>query len=296
MAEVLAMISLIDRADGTPFCQLTPEDFRILQQQLVRESEDDFDYYLTDATLELLGQAGLSQDALAGLSARMRHRGLDVGWVLGPGDGESYSGSLVDSEVIGLGGIRVDLMSSQGMISWTYSGPEGDFEVFGRAGESAEYPEGTWHPEGTWYLRLSGRGNLVLRHLPLDGPGDQGQFEIQTLRGSVATEDGEPLSAVTVLLSGWKAKEKLESSTWTDLGGQRSWGDSDDEGRFSIPVSLPEDVGPLQLDLELTAVSGQTLETLALTVNSEAGFDLGVIRAPKPMATELPIEPELVVE
>ncbi len=282
MAEVLAMISLIDRADGTQFCQLTPEDFRIFQQQLVRESEDDFDYYLTDATLELLGQAGLSQEALAGLSARMRHRGLDVGWVLGPADGDSYSGSLVDSDVIGLGGIRVDLMGSQGMISWTYSGPEGEFEVFSKAGELPEF------------LRLSGRGDLVLRHIPLDGPGDQGQFEIQTLRGSVITEEGEPLSAVTVLLSGWKAKEKLESSTWKELGGQRSWGDSNDEGRFSIPVSLPEDAGPLQLDLELTAVSGQTLETLTLTVNSEAGFDLGEIRAPKPMATELPVEPELV--
>lgn len=282
------MISLIDRADGTPFCQLAPEDFRILQQQLVRESEEDFDYYLTDATLELLRQAGLSQEALAGLAARMRYRGLDVGWELGPGDGESYSGTLVDSEVVGLGGIRVDLMSSRGMISWTYSGPEGNFEVFGKVGGDAE------HPEGTYYLRLSGRGDLVLRHIPLEAPGDQGQFEIQTLRGSVVTEDGEPLSAVTVLLSGWKAKEKLESSTWTDLGGQRSWGDSNEEGRFSIPVSLPEDVGPLQLDLELTAVSGQTLETLTLAVNSEAGFNLGEIRAPKPMATELPAEPELV--
>ena len=277
------MITLIDRADGAPFCELTPEEFRLLQQQLVRESEEDFDYYLTDATLELLRDVGLGESALEALSGRMKHRGLEVGWVLGPvPELTAYRGSLVDAEVGALGGIRVDLMGSEGLISWGYSDTDGEFKVVGESGK---------------YLRLSGRGDLVLRHLPISFPGDQGQFELQTLRGAVMTEGDEPLEGVTVQLLSWKPSERQESLTWQDLGGQRSWGDTDDEGRFSIPVSLPEDVGPLHLELELTAVSGQTLENVSLTVNSEAGFDLGVLRAPKPSHTESVLaEPDVLAE
>lgn len=278
------MVTLIDRADGTAFAQISPEEFRVLQQQLVRESEEDFDYYLNDATLELLAEAGLGSSAVQALSARMKHRGLDVGWVLGPAEGESYSGSLVDAEVVGLGGIRVDLMGSHGLISWTYSGVEGEFEVFGREGVKPEF------------LRLSGRGDLVLCHLPLASSGEQGQFEVQTLRGAVQAEDGEPLAGVTVQLLSWSAKEKVESASWIDLGGEGSWGDTDSQGRFSIPVSLPEDVGPLQVELELTGVTGQTLESVTLTINSEASFELGTLRAPKPIAGEAEASGEFVAE
>ena len=272
------MITLIDRADGAHVCQLTPEEFRLLQQQLVRESEEDFDYYLNDATLDLLRDVGLGEAALEALSERMKHRGLDVGWVLGPvPELTVYRGSLVDSEVRALGGIRVDLMSSEGLISWSYSDSAGEFRVVG---------------EGAKYLRLSGRGDLVLRHFPLAFPGDQGQFELQTLSGSVLTDTDEPLAGVTVQLLRWKSSERHESATWQDLGGQRSWGDTDEEGRFAIPVSLPEDLGPLHIELELTAVSGQTLESVALTVDSEAGFDLGTLRAPKPDLVEIEDEQE----
>lgn len=284
MDEDSEMITLIDRADGTAFAQLSPEEFRVLQQHLVRESEEDFDYYLNDATLDLLAEAGLSSSAVELLSARMKHRGLDVGWVLGPAEGESYSGSLVDAEVVGLGGIRIDLMGPQGLISWTYSGVDGHFEVFAKEGATPTF------------LRLSGRGDLILRQLPVSGSGEQGQFEVQTLRGSVQTEDGEALPGVTVQLQSWNAKEKVESASWTHLGGDGSWGDTDAQGRFSIPVSLPEDVGPLQIELELTAVTGQTLESVTLTLNSEAGFELGVLRAPKPLACEVEASVELVVE
>jgi hypothetical protein len=272
MEEGPPMITLIDRADGTPLSTLSAEDFVVLQDNLVLESEQDFDYYLNDATLELLASAGMSAETITALSARMRHRGMDVGWEQ-PGQGSLvHSGSVVGSHSQPLGGIRVDLVSGTAIVNWAYSRNDGSFEIVAdRSGD---------------YLRFSGRGDLILRQDPVEEPGDQGEFEMQTIRGTVQTETDKPLPGVNVMLTDWRSAEPGDSTSWAALGGQRSWGDTDDEGRFAIPVNLPEDKGPLEIELELTTVGGETLEMIVLTISPDSGLDLGVLRAPEPTPPE----------
>jgi hypothetical protein len=113
------------------------------------------------------------------------------------------------------------------------------------------------------------------------GEGDQGVFDLQTLHGSVRTEAGTPLAGVNVMLTDWRTPDNRDAS-WAALGGLRSWGDTDDQGLFAIPSHLPEDFGPLEIELELTTVHGQTLETVVLTIDPQAGLDLGVLTAPDP--------------
>lgn len=262
------MITLIDRADGTPLCNLTPDDFVVLQDNLVQESEQDFDYYLNDGTLEMLSAAGMTEEVVSAISNRMRHRGLDLGWEH-PAEGpRAVAGKVTDPRGKALGGIRVDLVSDTAIVAWTYSRPDGAFSVC------------TDSSDEDLYLRFSGRGDLVLRQVQVNGEGDQGAFELQTLHGFVKTDDDQPLAGVNVLLADWKSADSRETTSWAALGGLRSWGDTDDAGHFSVPVHLPHDLGPLELELELTTVHGQTLETVVLTTSPESGFDLGVLRAP----------------
>jgi hypothetical protein len=272
------MITLIDRADGTPLWDLSASDFDILQDQLVRESDQDYDYYLNDGTLELLAAAGMSAEAVTALSSRMRHRGLDLGWEHTVATaGQVYSGSVVDVEGAPLGGIRVDLMEAASLLAWTYVRKDGVFSLSSKA------------DTGGLRLRFSGRGDLILREEPVQLPGQQGVFELQTLVGRVLTGSDLPLAGVNVSLTDWQAEGSSQS--WVDLGGRRSWGDTDEGGAFSIPVSLPEDLGSLQLELELTAPDGQSLETLKVTAVPGDGFELGVLRAPEPQP---PADPELL--
>lgn len=278
------MIILIDRADGTPLCSLTPDDFVVLQDNLVQESEQDFDYYLNDGTLEMLASAGMSEEAVNAISARMRHRGLDLGWEHPSESTLIISGKVTDPRGKELGGIRVDLVSETAIAAWTYSRPDGAFSV------------GTSSPASDLYLRFSGRGDLVLRQVQVNGEGNQGTFELQTLHGYVKTDDDQPLAGVNVLLADWKSAESRETTSWAALGGLRSWGDTDDAGHFSVPVHLPDDLGPLELELELTTVHGQTLETVVLTTSPESGFDLGVLRAPDQTVIEEAVAAELEAE
>lgn len=265
------MITLIDRADGTELCTLSPEDFIVLQDNLVRESEQDFDYYLNDGTLELLATAGMSAPTVSALSHRMRHRGLDVGWIQSEGVGaHSCSGLVVDGDGRPQGGIRVDLVHGDSILNWTYSRPDGSFLV--ASGTSDEL-----------YLRFSGRGDLVLEEVKVEAPGEQGQFELQTLRGTVMTESDQPLAGVNVLLTDWRSPGGREHASWSALGGRRSWCDTDDSGQFSIPVRFGEVEGELEVELELTTVSGETLELVILTVTPSDSMELGVVRAPDPV-------------
>jgi hypothetical protein len=276
------MITLIDRADGTALCTLSAEDFVVLQDNLVQESEQDFDYYFNDGTLELLAGAGMSEEVVAAISSRMRYAGVDLGWEAPSEEGSrAISGTVVDTTGKPLGGIRVDLVSEEAILTWAYSRTDGRFTLL----TSASDP--------TMYMRFSGRGDLVLRQVQVQGEGDQGNFELQTMKGSVQTEDNKPLAGVNVMLADWRSPEQRDTTSWAALGGQRSWGDTDVEGRFSIPVHLPEDVGPLEVELELTTLGGQTLETVVLTLGPESGWDVGVLRAPEPALVEQQEEQEL---
>ena len=269
------MITLIDRADGTALCTLSAEDFVILQDNLVQESEQDFDYYFNDGTLELLAGAGMSPETVAAISSRMRHRGLDLGWEAPVEEGgRTISGTVVDTDGKPLGGIRVDLVSDAAIVTWAYSRTDGSFAL------------PTTSSDPAMFMRFSGRGDLVLRQVQVDGEGDQGSFELQTMKGSVQTDDNVPLAGVNVMLVDWRSPDERDATSWAALGGLRSWGDTDDQGRFAIPVHLPDDVGPLEVELELTTVHGQTLETVVLTIPPESGWDLGVLRAPDPTLVE----------
>lgn len=262
------MITLIDRADGTPLCTLSPDDFVVLQDNLVQESEQDFDYYLNDGTLEMLAGAGMTEEVVSAISTRMRHRGLDLGWEHPIEGARAVAGKVTDPRGKALGGIRVDLVSDTAILTWTYTRPDGAFSLLTDSSES------------DLFLRFSGRGDLVLRQVQVNGEGDQGVFELQTLHGFVKTDADQPLAGVNVLLADWRSVDSRETTSWAALGGLRSWGDTDDDGHFSVPVHLPDDLGELELELELTTVHGQTLEKVVLTSSPGSGFDLGVLRAP----------------
>jgi hypothetical protein len=181
---------------------------------------------------------------------------------------------VVDAKSVPLGGIRVDLVSESAILAWAYSRTDGTFEISTSVGGD------------DLFLRFSGRGDLVLSELSVEGEGDQGEFELQTLFGYVKTEADTPLPGVNVLLADWRSADARDTTCWAALGGRRSWGDTNDDGGFAIPVNLPEDVGPLEIELELTTVSGETLEVVVMTISPESGFDLGVLRAPEPTPPE----------
>lgn len=275
------MIFLVDRSHGKRICSLDAADFKVLQEILVVESDQDYDYYLTDATLELLSQAGMSEAAIEVLSSSMRDRGLDLGWEYSSLDdaAEVYEGVVLDSKECGQGGIRVDLLDGSSLVAWSYTDVDGVYKL--ASAKEVARPS----------LRLSGRGDLVLLSVPVDGPGASEVFEIQTLSGVMVAADDEPLAGLNVALTDWKTATGKTSETWVSLGGSSTWGDTDSQGVFTIPVLLPVDAGPLEVELEVTTVDGQTLEKIVRTISPGEGFDLGLQRAPFPAEGQLPVMP-----
>lgn len=275
------MIMLVDRASGRILCELEEIDFEVLRDSLVLESEEDRDYYLNAETLDLLAHAGMSASAVKALSENMRHRGLDLGWELKPDHSHETvcNGRILDQSGQALGGIRVDILHRGTVDSWTYSRPTGSFSVCRSVGSN----------KGT--LRLSGRGDLVLMARSVADCQDGDEIVISTLWGVVQTDEEEVLAGVNVSLTGWGLTSKPTSSTFEALGGSTTWGDTDDEGRFFIPVRLPEDSGPIEIELELTTADGSTLEKITRTLTSVDDYDLGVLRAPCPEEGRLAVMP-----
>lgn len=262
------MITLINRADGTPLTSLSPEDFVVFQDHLVLESEQDFDYYLNPPTLEMLAEAGLSSEVTEALRVAMRDRGLDVGWEHPQPGACNYSGSVVDDGGLPLGGIRLDLVQGRLILAWAYSRQDGTFVLSGNPGDEP------------LVLRFSGRGDLVLREVEVENEGDLGTFELQTLSGFVHDDEGAPLAGVNVLLTDWGSAEwGRDTTSWVALGGRRSWGDSDESGRFAIPVSLPEHLGRLEVSLELTGLGGESLGQATVTFDPSEGLEVGSVIA-----------------
>jgi hypothetical protein len=280
-SEAPSMYTLVDRANGTVLTTIQDPDFQLLQTNLEAESADDYDFYINEATLDYLREQGLSEEVVGAFKDRLLGRGMDVGWERETEDKEElHTGTVVDDEGQPLGGIRVDLMDRsaaetgklQGervILDWTYSRLDGKFTL-----------EATKEAPGT-QLRFSGRGDLVLAAGRIQSIGEQGEFTIQTVTGTVKTSDEEVLSGVSVQLLSWDLVEGNERDDDT-LGGTLSWGDSDDLGRFAIPVHLPTDAGEVQLRLEVLANSGESLLELDISFDPSEGLEIGDLSASKP--------------
>jgi processive 1,2-diacylglycerol beta-glucosyltransferase len=77
------MIKLYDAASGEPCGILTDEQFAHLVDALEEESEDDQDYYLDRATLELLRERQLDSEVIRVLTAALGSRDeMDLAWEL----------------------------------------------------------------------------------------------------------------------------------------------------------------------------------------------------------------------
>lgn len=282
------MINLVNRANGELLLELSQTEFNILQDQLVRESEEDYDYYVQDASLQLLADSGMPGPVIEVLSQHMHGRGLDLGWEYAqPGSGDTYTGTIVDDEAQALGGIRVDVVSKQttNILAWTFSNVDGTFSVTAEG-----------DPDDL-LLQMSGRGDLILREFDMTQDGEQGQFEIQTLTGTLRDEALQPVAGISVQLEEWSAAESGHSDSWKNLGGRRTWGDSDENGRFSIPVNLPEDRGVVSVELELIDVNGRTRVNFGLALLPESSFEMGDLTVPElPEEGDVPVlaEPPVV--
>jgi len=277
------MYTLIDRANGETLSNVAQDDFEILRDHLVRESSQDFDFYINEPTIDMLRESGLSQALCQSLTERTNGRGLDLGWEPSRDTFEAiHSGLVVDDQDKPLGGIRVDLLEGceieegeldeddDGLIDWTYSRPDGRFAL----GPSIDRP-------GT-VLRFSGRGDLVLEMQEIESTGDKGKITIQTVTGKVHTEDGMPLPGVSVQLLNWTVADEAIDLNEASLGGSLSWGDTDEEGRFAIPLRLPLESHRVEIQLELLAESGESLLEKTLEVDPSETLNLDTILSPTP--------------
>lgn len=276
------MYTLIDRANGEILTALDEANFQVLKTHLVQESSEDFDFYLNEATLDFLREQGLTDSLFAALEEQVKGRGLDMGWEsTREGTNSLHTGQVVDNEGQPLGGIRVDLLDLTPLVSgrlekgrtildWAYTRKDGTFAL----GHDPDDP-------GT-QLRFSGRGDLVLQNSEVTTAGDQGTFEIQTLTGTLQTEDGEPLKGASVQLLNWSLAEGGLDEDVT-LGGSLSWGDSDETGRFAIPLHVPTDQGEVNLRLEVLGISGESLFEDLASFDPAQGFEIGkvITRAPQ---------------
>lgn len=267
------MYILSNRATGHTISQVELADFQVLQNNLVRESEQDYDFYINPPTIDFLKDAGLSQTLLQALSETAHGRGIDVGWeVFRIRDEALYQGVVIDESGHPLGGIRIDLLDSEDdpPKDWAYSRFDGSFAL----GKDPSEPGSC--------LRLSGRGDLVLDIVEIKNLGDQGELAVQTVTGVVTAEDGTPLSGVSVQLLNWELTHQTGENDDASLGGSMSWGDTDEAGAFAIPVRLPLDDGPVELRLELLAQSGESLLEPVIELQPASSFELGTIVSPVP--------------
>jgi len=75
------MIDLYDNATNTLIGSITEADLQVLMDGLEEESEDDQDYYIDQATLDMLGD-GRATEHLMGLlrKALGTAEGVDIRW------------------------------------------------------------------------------------------------------------------------------------------------------------------------------------------------------------------------
>ncbi|MBI3925038.1 MAG: hypothetical protein HY319_05820 [Armatimonadetes bacterium] len=129
------MIRLIDLSNGGVLGELGSVDFEILKRSLELESSFDTDYYMNEATLELLAEHGLSREAQALLRQPMTSAGYDVGWEpVGSVFSHIVRGRAVsDIDGAPLGGLKVEVFhrdfSAEHFLGWGFTRQDGSFEV-----------------------------------------------------------------------------------------------------------------------------------------------------------------------
>ncbi|MFA5506404.1 MAG: hypothetical protein WC314_00990 [Vulcanimicrobiota bacterium] len=282
------MYILVDRATGNIITTIGERDFQILKENLVAESSEDFDFYLNEASLQFLNEQGLSGETTEAFAGRLEGRGLDLGWEKEtPTQDDLHTGTVVDNNGKPLGGIRVDLLDlgpletgklqTERILDWTYSRADGRFAL-----------QATREAPGT-QLRFSGRGDLVLSVAEVGAIGEQGEFVIQTVTGTVKVKGGTNLPGVSVQLLNWSLQDSEQEDT---LGGSLSWGDTDSEGRFAIPLYLPEESGVVVLKLEILAPSGECLYEDECSFDPADGFEIGELWTAQPSADYGEEEPQ----
>jgi processive 1,2-diacylglycerol beta-glucosyltransferase len=75
------MAKLYDNDTGALLGEITDEQLRFLTDQLEEEDEEDTDYYLNAATVEMLAKAGASNDLLDLLRRAMGEKGeVEIRW------------------------------------------------------------------------------------------------------------------------------------------------------------------------------------------------------------------------
>lgn len=286
---------LIDRATGAVLAETTPENFTVLQNNLTRESDTDYDFYLNDATLSYLVECGLSSDLSDTLQSQLGVRGVDMGWENPRNTDETlYFGRVVDQYGSPLGGVRIDLLErvavdtnkpdgTLDVIDWTYTRTDGSFFL----GLDQGLPGSVW--------RASGRGDLELHRADIETLGDLGSLTIPVLHGSVAYENGDTPEGISVQLLGWTCLTSHDRVAKADIKEGLTWGDSRTDGTFIIPVNFPESVDGISVQLELLALYGETLLETEVELSLSSSYDIGPLvvtplESGQELATE--IEPE----
>lgn len=286
-ANVAGMHILIDRANGNVLTEVSEADFKTLVENLTRESETDYDFYLNDATLAYLVEQGISEGLKEALQPAVDSRGLDMGWEKPrPPEGALYTGRVVDQSGAPLGGVRIDLLerveadtnkpdTTLDVIDWTHSRNDGTFTL----GLDESLPGSVW--------RASGRGDLELSRNELTALGDLGTLTIPILKGALQYQDGQPAQGVSVQLLGWTCLTSHDRVAKSDIQNGLTWGDSGADGAFFIPVNFPKTVDGILIQLELLALYGETLLETEVELALSLSYDIGTLVIPR---VELPEE------
>ncbi len=75
------MIKLYDSETGAALGRITDEQFTFLEDHLEEESEDDQDYYLSAATIDVLAEDGADAELVALLRKALGDRdGVELRW------------------------------------------------------------------------------------------------------------------------------------------------------------------------------------------------------------------------
>lgn len=75
------MVRLQDKETGAELGKITDEQFRFMMDQLVEETEEDNDYYINQATLELFEDEGADPELLALLTRALGGREeMEIRW------------------------------------------------------------------------------------------------------------------------------------------------------------------------------------------------------------------------
>lgn len=79
--EKTAMIVLSLKGTGSLVGSITEEDFKFLADQLEEETEEDTDYFVTMATMEMLARAGASEELIEVLNTAVGgSEGVELSW------------------------------------------------------------------------------------------------------------------------------------------------------------------------------------------------------------------------